>query len=132
MGVCSSAEAAEPVIALPKVGPRSTTAAVAGLRTSGRRGSTLGTEEPELQARLEKLDEERHCVQEELKRLQSAAALEQETDPNDGSSSSQGEKPRVRFSKFDGLDASAPPLYSDRAEQASRRASSQRKESPSP
>ena len=60
-------------------------------RTSARRGSLTQTEVPELQSKLEKLDEERTRVQEELRRLQSAAALEQDAEMPEGTSN--GEKP---------------------------------------
>jgi hypothetical protein len=84
-------------------------------RTSQRRNSaTLGSELPELQSKLEKLDEERHRVQEELKRIQSTAALEQDAELPEGSSAN-GEKPRVRFSKFDGdMALQQPAVYGDR------------------
>ena len=87
-----------------------------------------GMEAPELQHKLEKLDEERTKLQEELQRLQSAAALEQDADMTDGSNN--GEKPRVRFSKFDGsggFDATPPlpaPSSQDRKESVGRRTSS--------
>ena len=73
-----------------------------GQRGSQRRASLTQSELPELQSRLEKLDEERTRVQEELRRLQSAADLEVQ---EDGGGSNSGDKPRVRFSKFDGIDA---------------------------
>ena len=75
-------------------------------RPSQRRASAAQTELPDLTSRLEKLDEERTRVQEELRRLQTAGAvLEQDADLPEGGSSN-GEKQRVRFSKFDGIDAS--------------------------
>ena len=99
-----------------------------GTRATQRRGSLTLTELPELQSKLEKLDEERTRVQEELKRLQSAAALEQDTEMPEGNSSNGGDKPRVRFSKFDGIDMSCVlpvPTPSDRMERpVSRRTSS--------
>ena len=85
------------------------------LRQQGRRvsltGSADGRPQPELQQKLEKLDEERHQLQEELRRLQSAAALEQ--DGGDGASdsgaSAAGDKPRVRFSRAEGMLEPARP-----------------------
>jgi len=83
-------------------------------------------EAPELQHKLEKLDEERTKLQEELRRLQSAVALEQDAEITDGSN---GEKPRVRFSKFDGgglegLASPAGPSNEVRTPSVARRLSS--------
>lgn len=85
--------------------------------------SASGMEAPELQNKLEKLDEERTKLQEELRRLQSATALEQDSELTDGSN---GEKPRVRFSKIDGVNMPSLPAPSsqDQRPQMGRRASS--------
>ena len=54
------------------------------------------TEVPELQSKLEKLDEERSRVQEELKRLQMSVALDADDDEPQGNGAA--DKARVRFS----------------------------------
>ena len=74
-------------------------------RSSSRRQA--GEEAPELQHKLEKLDEERAKLEEELRRLQTSAIGEADVD-TDGST---GEKARVRFSKSDShgsADVSSP------------------------
>ena len=130
MGACSSKQASSETVQ-DETHDQFTSLATPGSRQSGRRASLgrEGLELPELQSKLEKLDEERTRVQEELRRLQSAAALDQdgESDGTGGSGGSGGDKPRVRFSKFDGIDATmatSPQPASDRTPQVSRRVSS--------
>ena len=93
-----------------------------GSSKDGRRLSQPTADQaPELQSRLEKLDEERLRLHEDLRRIQSAAALEQDGDVTDGN----GEKPRVRFSKFDNASAhEAPQALPQNAAAPSRRTSS--------
>ena len=101
-----------------------------GPRQGGGRRASLnpsGLEPSELQSKLEKLDEERTRVQEELRRMQSAAAVLDDVTETELSPGADSNKPRVRFSKFDGIDAQTPPPAppsSDRSNMVARRVSS--------
>lgn len=91
-----------------------------GVRQSdatGRHASLTGMDAQELQSKLEKLDEERIRVQDELRRLHSTVAMLDgggETDNSSPLGGAEKSKTRVRFSKYDGLQAEPPPALNDR------------------